>query len=273
MSLKNYIRIWLIVTLVVAYEYLSAHLGTVPRLTHLVFGPDFNPDLSPGRTISLYFGWIGFSMILLTNLYVFRKRIRLLSKWMSLPGWLNFHIFCGLLGPTFIVFHTNFKVGGLVAISFWSMVIVAVSGIVGRYFYVQIVKVKGELQESYLNAEKELARIAHSFGLKAEMLMLAKQRALHLSGLRAQSVTGMSAVAHSMVGDVRLMFGGLTQLVPKPARKSLKQLTIAKRREIYFEAFRQYLGYWHSFHLPFAYFMYAVAVIHIIVALLFQVKA
>jgi hypothetical protein len=37
------------------------------------------------------------------------------------------------------------------------------------------------------------------------------------------------------------------------------------------EPFRKMLGYWHSFHLPFALFMYIAAIIHIISALTFGI--
>ena len=37
----------------------------------------------------------------------------------------------GICGPLFIILHSSFKVGGLVALSFWSMIAVAVSGIAG----------------------------------------------------------------------------------------------------------------------------------------------
>ena len=38
------------------------------------------------------------------------------------------------------MYHTTFKFGGIVAISFWSMTAVVLSGIIGRYIYNQIPK-------------------------------------------------------------------------------------------------------------------------------------
>ena len=55
-----------------------------------------------------------------------------------LKYWLEFHIFLCTLGPIMVLFHTAFKFGGLVAVSFWSMVAVFLSGIVGRFIYIQI---------------------------------------------------------------------------------------------------------------------------------------
>ena len=67
-----------------------------------------------------------------------RKRYRILSRIGLLKHWLEFHIFLCTLGPILVLFHTAFKFGGLVAISFWSMVAVFLSGIIGRFIYLQI---------------------------------------------------------------------------------------------------------------------------------------
>ena len=61
-----------------------------------------------------------------------------MSRMGLVKHWLEFHIFLCTLGPILILFHTAFKFGGLVAISFWSMVAVFLSGIAGRFIYLQI---------------------------------------------------------------------------------------------------------------------------------------
>jgi len=67
-----------------------------------------------------------------------RKRFRSLHRIGILKHWLEFHIFLCTLGPILVLYHTSFKFGGLVAISFWSMVAVFLSGIIGRFIYIQI---------------------------------------------------------------------------------------------------------------------------------------
>ena len=52
--------------------------------------------------------------------------------------WLNYHIWMGITGPILVLFHTTFKFGEIVSVSFWSMAAVALSGFLGRYIYVQI---------------------------------------------------------------------------------------------------------------------------------------
>ncbi len=84
-------------------------------------------------------GIVGSLLILLgVFTYMLRKRLRFFSRMGILKHWLEFHIFFCTLGPVLILFHTTFKFGGIVAVSFWSMVAVFLSGIVGRYIYLQI---------------------------------------------------------------------------------------------------------------------------------------
>ncbi len=157
MSLRTYVHLWFFITAIMSYEYLAlGHQRSLSILFYLQrhgvpFVQNLNFSTDAGRPISLVLGWSGIVIMLLTNLYVFRKRFGALRKLGWLPGWLNFHIFCGLLGPTCIVFHSDFKVRGLVAISFWSMIVVAVSGVIGRYLYTQIAR---QRKESGMEADR-----------------------------------------------------------------------------------------------------------------------
>lgn len=54
-----------------------------------------------------------------------------------------------------ILFHTAFKFGGIVSVSFWSMIAVVVSGIIGRFIYIQIPRTI-EGRELSLNEVKDL---------------------------------------------------------------------------------------------------------------------
>lgn len=80
------------------------------------------------------------SIFILTGVitYMARKRMNFLRRTGLLKHWLEFHIFLCIWGTLLIVFHTAFKVGGLAAISFWSMIIVFASGFAGRFIYVRI---------------------------------------------------------------------------------------------------------------------------------------
>ena len=45
----------------------------------------------------------------------------------------------GILGPTLIILHSNFKIGSLNSrLALFTMLVVVASGIVGRYLYSQV---------------------------------------------------------------------------------------------------------------------------------------
>ncbi len=91
--------------------------------------------IKPGGLWGHGFGIIGSIMMIVMHTYSIRKRVKFFQKWGSLKKWLHFHIFLGVVGPLLVMVHTTGKVNGLVSLSFWSMVLVFLSGFVGRFFY------------------------------------------------------------------------------------------------------------------------------------------
>ena len=98
-----------------------------------------NEILKPSGIVGHGLGIAG-SLFMLIGVfsYMIRKRIRIFQRFGILKHWLEFHIFLCSLGPILVLYHTSFKFGGLVAVSFWSMVAVVFSGIIGRFIYLQI---------------------------------------------------------------------------------------------------------------------------------------
>ncbi len=108
------------------------------NLEDRVYHPDHDV-LKPSGLLGHGLGIVGtLAIIIGVSSYMARKRYRFLSRIGILKHWLEFHIFLCTLGPILILFHTAYKFGGLVAISFWSMVAVFLSGIIGRFIYLQI---------------------------------------------------------------------------------------------------------------------------------------
>lgn len=81
-------------------------------------------------------GIIGSIFMLMTLIYPFRKRI-LKKKGKQNP--LNSHIAYGLIGPSLVVIHSAHKFSSLIGILvFLSLLIVVLSGIVGRYLFKKV---------------------------------------------------------------------------------------------------------------------------------------
>lgn len=272
--LVAYVAAWLLISGVLAREYLCLNKIYCSAWPYLL-----RSTPKPGGPLSFKLGWIGFAVILLTNAYILRKRWFGASAAGRLPAWLDFHIFCGLLGPTLIVFHCNFQVGGLVAVSFWSMVISFTSGIVGRYLYLQLLSLRADTKSRLLFYEESFKKCQNLIQppLSDKVMSTYKTAAVRLAGGTAMIMSGradpMSALLSAIWGDLRLFF--YSPLVPPgfplEIRHHLRRYAVLRRKVATTGYFQRLMGYWHTFHAPFAFFMYLVSIIHIASALIFRV--
>jgi hypothetical protein len=86
-----------------------------------------------------WFGIVGGSMMLLLLLYPMRKRLQCMSKWLTVKFWFRLHMVFGVLGPVLIMMHSSYHIGSLNGqVALYSMLLVAISGLFGRYFYTRI---------------------------------------------------------------------------------------------------------------------------------------
>lgn len=94
---------------------------------------------SSGDDFGYYLGLVGALMMLSLLLFPLRKRIRFMQNWGKLPNWFRIHMMIGITGPLLILFHSNFRFGSINAgVALFSMLLVAGSGIMGRFVYTKI---------------------------------------------------------------------------------------------------------------------------------------
>jgi hypothetical protein len=254
--------------------------GSKYYLTPLIERPRHEAywTLKPGGPIGRAYGIVGASMMVAMQVYSVRKRARPLRNLGLLRHWLDFHIFCGVIGPLFILLHTSFKIHGLVAVSFWSMVIVAASGVLGRFLYLQIPRRRSgdELSLQEVRAESAMlaGRLRSEFGLDQEAI----------DRLDDAAVRGLSAEISLGRLLLRLPFEGILlrrrlaaelghfQGLPRKTLKSLvdlsRQRAQLQRRVVLMSKLQSLFYYWHVFHKPFAIVMYVFMFVHIGVALM-----
>ena len=92
-----------------------------------------------GSGVGYYLGVAGGVALLLVFLYPLRKRIHFLRSWGATKAWFALHMACGIGAPFLILAHCSFKVGSINAgVALGSMLLVAASGIVGRFIYTRI---------------------------------------------------------------------------------------------------------------------------------------
>lgn len=225
-------------------------------------------------------GIAGTLMILIgVVLYIARKRYNFMSKYLRLKYLLEFHIFLCVLGPILVLFHTAFKFGGIVSVAFWSMVLVVVSGVIGRFIYIQIPRSIEGRELSLLevkNMKDELSEILRSkTELNAQIIP-----AITGDGGDSNPAFKGSSFIFKYFRDRRIIRTVRTILkqnkVNRKERNSIiqlvwKEISLANRISR-LQTMQKLFRYWHVAHLPFALIMLIVLIIHIAVTLAFGYK-
>lgn len=248
----------------------------------------FHPDhkiLKPSGMLGHGFGIIGSLMMVIgVSSYMIRKRNRRLFGLGYLKHWLEFHIFMCTVGPLLILYHTAFKFGGIVSISFWSMTAVVLSGIIGRFIYVQIPRsIQGkELEIEELNAmsSKLTSDLKSEFGVNGQLTKKLEQ----VNFFDNYKGTSLGKSILLIIRDyfvslllLRRFYRELNKMdISKSKIKRIKEMTRSKiilsRRIGMLRVMHKLFRYWHIFHLPFALIMFGIMIVHIIVTILFGYK-
>ena len=95
--------------------------------------------LTPEQGLGYALGILGASLMLMLLLYPLRKHARWARGFGPVRYWFRSHMLMGIVGPVCILFHCNYQLGSANGnIALFSMLLVAGSGLVGRYFYTKI---------------------------------------------------------------------------------------------------------------------------------------
>lgn len=244
----------------------------------------YHPDhqmLKPSGILGHGMGIIG-SLFMLIGVasYMMRKRYRFMSRLGLLTHWLEFHIFLCTLGPILVLFHTSFKFGGLVAISFWSMVAVFASGIIGRFIYLQIPRSK-EGRELSLNEVRAMKSdvagiIRDTYKLDNESFeiltdSLKKKIVLYHSNPLVRYFRKRFLSEWETIRDVKAILkkNNLPRADYKKVVTLVKNDLNLNRKIERLDRMQNLFKYWHVAHFPFALVMLIIMIIHVGVTVVF----
>lgn len=230
--------------------------------------------MRPAGLVGHGVGILGSAMVLLLLLYSARKRLRIMNRWGNLSIWLRYHIFLGVAGPILITLHTSFKFNGLVSVSYWSMVAVALSGVVGRYLYQQIPRnVLGEaLGAADIESRNEaiLVELSATHGMGQGTLNELEEFA---TGKLAKRPAPVALLTLPLINILlaRKLQRFLVANGVKPSEEAVflcREWVLQDRRLMLFHQIRDLFHYWHVFHKPFAVIMIIVMVVHVAVTIM-----
>jgi len=246
----------------------------------------YHPDhdlFKPSGLIGHGLGIIGSLLIVIGVFsYMARKRYRFLARFGRIKYWLEFHIFLCVLGPIMILFHTAFKFGGIVSVSFWSMVVVVASGVVGRYIYLQIPRTI-EGRELSLNEVREMKNSVNVTIRNRYKLDEKSYEAV----LNYTKVSSLYQQGNVFVGWFIRRFENLKRInglkrtlrKNKLSPKGIKEISKLLKSEISLnsklrrlQTMQNLFKYWHIVHLPFALIMLVIMIVHVAITLAFGAR-
>jgi hypothetical protein len=241
----------------------------------------------PGPGLSVWCGVIGTGLMIIAALYPLFRRIKAFRWLASNTMWFDFHLMAGTIGPMFVALHSWFRLdfkginfGSATAITgFWSMVIVTISGFLGRYLYTQVPEMSSGVELEELDHQRTFEKWRPM--MPVAIAELDREMGLHRS--RAQRIAGSPSVLyailwllwesfiHNRVVDFetfarrrRLKLLGVTdRRLRKDLARRTNRMIVITRRQVVAPKAQLLLNSWKKVHVPFTIALTAFAAIHI----------
>jgi hypothetical protein len=241
-----------------------------------------------GDDTGYWLGVAGGVMMLLLFSYPLRKHFAFARKWGRVKLWFVVHMFLGVGGPVLILLHSTFRVGSLnAAVALYSMLAVAISGVIGRFIYARVNRgLMGEQAtlrdlQSRAGLQQENARSRLSFAPQVE----SRLRAYELHELNAkpgwltyfrqvfwlpiqqwlvyrQCATDLKRTLQVLAITNRWKKKDFVKR-KKHSKTLVRQYLQAVTRVAQFTAYERMFSLWHVAHIPFVYLLVISALVHV----------
>lgn len=236
-----------------------------------------------------WLGIVGASLMGLLLLYPVRKRVRLLRGLGATRHWFRLHMIFGVAGPVLILYHCNFRLGSLnSSVALVCTLLVAASGLVGRYLYT---KIHNDLDGHRTSLQElvERARIGRDDRMRSsafvpelleriqafDRLVLAPPESMAatlLLPVKLAFATRLHRIRLSWYARRQIAAHARRSPVVRAERRRLTRSTsrfIAThlrrvRRVAELNSYERMFSLWHVFHLPFFYILVLTALIHVL---------
>lgn len=245
--------------------------------------------ISPRRGVGYWLGITGGSLMLLLLLYSVRKRLPWM-RWMGgIPAWFEFHMVLGVIGPLLVMFHANFSLGATNSnVALFSMLLVAGSGVIGRYIYTRLharldgtedslehLKSVGERLRTQSRSIDFLPALLDTIDAVEQRLITppkgAPARFLHLCTgtirvARARHLVRRAAKL-AVKRAVRMespLIARHAHRIADVARRYAYRRIDAGRRVAEYQLYARLFSFWHVLHIPLFFMLLIAGIAHVI---------
>lgn len=241
-----------------------------------------------GDDVGYWLGVVGGVLMLLLFSYPLRKHFKVFHRWGKVKWWFLVHMLLGIGGPLLILLHSTFRIGSInAAVALYSMLIVAGSGVIGRFLHVRINSgLRGEAVslrqlQVRVGLDQSEARSKLSFAPAVEARLIAFEQRELVSGRSALTYTRQVLflswqgwlVYQQCCTDIGVE---LARLAPnkgwsladrtsraRAARRMVRRYVQGVVRVAQFSAYERLFALWHVAHVPFVYLLVISAVVHV----------
>jgi len=245
--------------------------------------------VDPADGVGYWLGIVGGSLMLFLLLYPAGKKWKFMQRLGLTRHWFRIHVVLGLVGPLLVLYHCNFSLGSTNStVALYSMLIVAVSGIVGKYFYARIHRglygrranmeeLRTEIVDSLENSRgiaailpgfcRELHAISEEvlgdrytrkMNIRRSLLWSIKHHYVRLKlyvkirrELRARAM--LSETIHANAGEIR-----------RAALLYMNHQVRVMRRIAQLAFYERLFSIWHLFHMPLFLLLVLSALVHVL---------
>ena len=227
--------------------------------------------------------------MLFVFLYPLRKRVAVMRGWGAAKPWFVMHMVCGILGPLIVLVHSGFHIGSINAgVAMVSMLVVAASGIAGRFIYVRLHHglsgahwTLAELQTLIGASDAQVhSRLAFAPGVEQRLHAFQQQLArgdgttirragaFLTAALRGRLVRTRCRRELTIALKARAAAVGWDQAQYQRALAKSTRLVDdyldAVRRAAQLAAYERIFSWWHILHLPLVWLLVLSAITHVI---------
>jgi hypothetical protein len=233
----------------------------------------------PGEGLGYNLGLAGGLMMLTLLLYSARKHLPFMQRLGKLKYWFRIHMTLGVLGPILVLFHTTFRLASINAsVAFYCMLLVAGSGLVGRFVYTRIHKGLYGSRSTLKEAHEELAGSSGDIKSKLHFFPKVENKIKKFEYEALEKKRGfLAGVWFFLSFDVRrillawrckryiyLKLGSGKHELAQEASNLVAQYLVRIQTVAQFKKFEQIFSAWHVLHIPLMYMMVATAIFHVV---------
>lgn len=236
--------------------------------------------------------WLGVAggvMMLMLLSYPLRKHWRPMARLGSGRYFFIAHMVLGIGGPLLILLHSNFEIGSLNAgVAFFSMAIVALSGVAGRFLYVRLHQNLHGVKLS-LGSLRDMLDVENAAAARLRFAPAVLER---LQGFERWALARPSIKPHAMLRNVSVLPARRwrtewacqaelrRRLVVvahaegwsrrkfearlKASQKLVHDYLAAAQRTAQFSTWERLFSLWHVAHVPIVYMLVISAIAHIV---------